>query len=165
MTTKEQIITEAFGELALAGYVWEISPEENQASLSTLYSLMAQWAATGRQIGFAFGSGSGSDITTDSGIALANKRAVVMTLARSIAATKGKTLPASFKADYKQAMEDLDQRLALQGIGRQQLKSGTPRGAGQKHWRTSNTPFVTRPDTSLLRQGDDGGLDITSLGQ
>jgi hypothetical protein len=34
------------------------------------------------------------------------------------------------------------------------------RGAGAKPWRTANRPFLPRPDTGPLRNGDGGELTI-----
>ena len=44
MWTKTLLIEEAFGELALAGYVYDLRPEEMQAAGRRLETMMATWA-------------------------------------------------------------------------------------------------------------------------
>ena len=145
--TKRQLVEEAYAELALAGYEFDLSPDEMEAGLRRLDSLMATWDASGIQIGYAIGTPSESDLDQDAGIPLY--------------ACQGKAIPSSTMRNYKAAYDALVSRLASSQVQEQQLASGTPRGAGRKPWRTTNRPFVDTPNTAPLKQDADGGLTFT----
>ena len=80
--TKRQLVSEAFAELALAGYVFDIAPEEEQAALRRLDTLMATWSGQGVQVGYAIGlTPQSSNIDDDSGLPLVAVEAVAVTSA------------------------------------------------------------------------------------
>jgi len=161
--TKRQLVEEAFGELALAGYDFDLQPEEMQAGLRRLDSMMATWLNLGLPLGYAISaSQDDSDLDQDSGLQAIANEAVYMGLACRIAASKGKALPASTKINAKQAYDALVLNIAKSQVQEQQLPSGTPQGQGRKPWRTVN-PYFLPPDTSPLRSGGDG-LNLTGLG-
>ena len=54
--TKREIVEEAYGELALAGYVFDLDPEEEQAALRKLDTMMAVWDARGVRLGYPLAS-------------------------------------------------------------------------------------------------------------
>lgn len=154
--TKRELIVDAFGELALAGYVFDLTPEEFQAAQRRLDLMMASWDSRGLKLGYRVSLTPGAgDIDEDSGIPLVAGLAVVMGLAVALAASMGKSLAASTRAGAKAAYDALVSRAARGGIRDQQLRSGTPLGAGAG-FRT----FVTEPDTGILR-GNGSGLVIT----
>lgn len=160
--SKRDLVSEAFGELALAGYDFDLSPEEMLFGLRRLDTMMASWLAIQIQVGYAFGtSPSDSDLDQDSGLQLFAVEAVYLSLAARLAAGKGKALPASTKAAIKAAYDALVSRVASDQVQEQQQRANTPRGAGSKGWRLTNQPFVTTPDTGPLQVADDGGLDFT----
>ena len=162
--TKRQLVEEAFGELALAGYDFDLQPEELEAGLRRLDTMMATWQSLGLQLGYSMAtSQEDSDLDQDSGLQMNAVEAVYMNLACKIAASKGKALPASSTRAAKQAYDSLILNVAKAQMQVQQLAAGMPRGQGRKPWRTIN-PYVTTPDTNPLRSGDDGGLDFTGLG-
>ncbi len=45
--TKGEIVQKAYAELALAGYVYDLEPEEMQEALTTLDLQMAEWQTRG----------------------------------------------------------------------------------------------------------------------
>lgn len=159
--TKRQLVEEAYAELALAGYEFDLSPDEMEAGLRRLDSLMATWDAFGIQIGYAIGTPSDSDLDQDAGIPLYACEAVYLALAIRLAPGKGKAIPSSTMRNHKAAYDALVSRLASSQVQEQQLASGTPRGAGRKPWRTTNRPFVDTPNTAPLKQDADGGLTFT----
>ena len=162
--TKLQLIEEAFGELALAGYDFDLQPEEMDAGLRRLDTMMATWQSLGIQVGYSMATGQDdSDLDQPSGVAMLAVEAVYMQLACKLAASKGKALPTSSTRNAKQAYDSLVLNIAKSQVQEQQLAAGTPRGQGRKPWRTIN-PYVSTPDTSPLRSGGDGGLDFTGLG-
>lgn len=163
--SKRDLVGEAYAELALAGYEFDLHPEELQFGLRRLDTLMATWMAQGLQLGYAFGTTpADTDLDQDSGLPLIAVGAVYFALAINIAAGKGKSLLGSTKAGAKTAYDALVSNVASQQAQEQQFRDGTPRGAGSKPWRTANQPFVQKPDTSPLQIADDGGLDFTGIG-
>lgn len=160
--TKRQLIAEAFAELALAGYAFDIDPEEEQGALRRLDTMMATWGSQGLQLGYAFGtSPDDSDLDQAAGIPLEAVEAVYLALAIRIAAGKGKTLAATTTRTAKAAFDALMSRAASAQVQEQQLASGTPRGAGRKPWRTVNAPFVPIPNVDPLQNTTDGGLNFS----
>jgi hypothetical protein len=159
--TKRQIIDDAFGELALAGYNFDIDPEEIQAALRKLDLLMAKWAAKGLHVGYVMGATpTDTDEDSDSGLPLIAVSAAVPCLAVQIAASKGKALPPSTIINAQDAYAALVLTVVKGSMVEQQLPQGVPRGAGQKPWRYLNQPFITNPDKSPVQLGSDGGLTL-----
>jgi hypothetical protein len=162
--SKRDLVNEAYAELALAGYDFDLSPEEMQFGLRRLDTMMASVFAD-LPLGYAFGtSPSDTDLDQDSGLALFAVEAVYLALAIRIAAGKGKVLATPTKGNAKAAFDALVSRLASEQVQEQQLRTGTPRGAGAKPWRSYGRPFTSTPDTGPLQVADDGGLDFTGIG-
>lgn len=160
--SKRQLIEEAYGELALADYDFDITPEEMQAALRRLDTMMATWGSQGLQLGYLFGTTpDDSDLDQDAGIPLEAVEATYLNLAIRIAASKGKVLAGSTVRAAKFAYDALMSRVASAQVQEQQLASGTPRGAGRKPWRTVNQPFVPIPNVDPLQNTTDNGLDFT----
>jgi hypothetical protein len=161
--TKRQIVTEAYAELALASCDFDLQPEELDAGLRRLDTMMATWSGLGVQVGYSMATGQNdSDLDQDSGLAMIAVEAVYMALACKIAASKGKALPTSTTRAAKQAYDSLILTVAKNQVQLQQLAAGTPRGAGRKPWRSIN-PYVSTPDTAALQSNGDG-LDFNGLG-
>lgn len=162
--TKRQLVEEAYGELALAGYDFDLQDEELEFALRRLDTMMATWSGIGISIGYAMSPDpSASDLDQDSGVKAVATEAVYLNLACKIAAGKGKALPQSTKTNAKQAYDALILNLAKEQVQEQQLAAGTPRGQGRKPWRTIN-PYVPAPNRGPLQGGSDGGLDFNGLG-
>jgi hypothetical protein len=160
--TKRQIVVQAFEELALAGYEFDLSPEELQSGLRRLDALMATWVAKGIRLGYAQGLGQAdSDLDDDSCVPMLATEAVYMALAVRTAGSKGKSLSPGTLKTAKDAFDAMSSALAREEVQQQQWPSGLPRGAGNKPWRTFNRPFMSRPDTSPIQGDEDGGLTIT----
>jgi hypothetical protein len=163
--TKRQLIADAFGELALASYDFDIGPEEELAALRKLNTMLATWSAQGLQLGYIQNASAiVEDLDEPSGLALYAVEAVVQQLAVRIAASKGKALASSTLRTAKAAYDALISRLAAEQVQQQQLAAGTPRGAGRKPWRTINQPFTPSPNTSPLQSAADGGLTFAGEG-
>ena len=68
--TKRQLIADAFGELALASYDWDITPEEELAALRRLNTMLATWSTQGLQLGYhQNASATVADLDEPSGLA------------------------------------------------------------------------------------------------
>jgi hypothetical protein len=159
MYTKRMLIDAAFEELALAGYAFDIDPDEQLAALRRLDSMMATWGGPGIGIRIGYNATvnpSASDPDQDSGIPDWANEAVYLNLAVRLASGYGKALPKSTTAPAKFAYDALVSAVASQ-IPQVQPMGNLPIGAGYKRIRTS--PFV-QPPVDLLTTGEDGLLEF-----
>jgi hypothetical protein len=153
--SKGELVDEAYAEIALAGYVFDIGAEARETGLRRLDSMMAQWNAVGIRLGYALPSSpSTSDIDAESGIPDAAYEAVFMNLAVRLASSVGKTVSLDTRNTAKSGYDTLLARAAFPA--EQQLPNTLPRGAGNKPWRTNNSPFMPTPSDPLMgTQGSD----------
>ncbi len=157
MWTKRQIVDEAYAELALAGYEFDIQPEELDAALRRLDTMMAAWSVH-LPLGYAMALDPlESSLDQDSGLQGYAVSAVYQALAVRIAASKGKQVPQSLKATAKADYDLMLSHIARDQTQEQRLRSGVPRGAGQKPHRL-NSPFSPTPSASPLRDAENGSV-------
>jgi hypothetical protein len=158
--TKRDLVVNAYGELALAGYVFDLEPEEIQFGITKMDTMLASWDSKGVRLGYAIGhSPDGGDPDDDSGVAVRNVDAVVLNLAVALAASKGKQLAQSTLKGAKDAYDALFTAVALSQVQQVQMPHGTPRGAGNR--RISNQPFLQPADIAPIQQNDQtGNLDF-----
>lgn len=159
MWTKRQLVEEAYAEIGIAAYVFDLESDELQTGLRRLDSMMATWEAKGVRIGYAMPSGpTTSSLDDASGIPDAANETVVAHLAIRLAPGFGKQVSPDTR---KTARDGYDTLLwaAARPI-EQQLPSTLPRGAGQKPWRTTDDPFFPPPEDSPLGIAPGGDLDI-----
>jgi hypothetical protein len=50
--SKQDLIDQAFQQIGLAGYVFDLSPEQLQSALKTLDTMMATWNGRGIRLGY-----------------------------------------------------------------------------------------------------------------
>lgn len=161
MWTKRQLITEAYGELALAGYEVDITPEEQQTALRRMDAMMATWEGNGVRVGYAFPANpDDSDLDQPSGLPDMAHEAVFLTLAIRLAPGNGKQI----SPDTRKAARQGYLRLLRQAAqpSQQQLPSTLPRGAGNKGWTMGRQPFFPAPSNDPLQLSQGGDLNITS---
>lgn len=155
--TKRQIVEDAFGELRLAGYDFDLTAEEQQAAARKLEVLMAHWSDRGIRIGYVHAADPAAiNLDEDSGVQMRATMAVITNLARNIAATAGKVLHPSTLAAAADGFNSL-LTVAAMPAG-QQLPASLPRGAGSRGGFYTS-PFMTPPDLSPIGSPD-GGLDF-----
>lgn len=132
--TKQQLIEHAFEELALAGYVFDLGPDELQSALRRLDAMMAAWSGVAIAIGYSVpASPAISKLDDDSGLPDGAGEAVFMNLAVRLAASRGKALSAQTLVAAKRGYDAL---LAVAAAPTAQQASGLPlTGAGNKPWR------------------------------
>ncbi len=150
--TKKDIVTMAFSEIAMAGYVFDLTAEELQEALARLDMLMAEWSASGISVGYAQG-GEESNLNDDSGLPLIAARAVVSNLAVDLAASKGKLLhPSTIRAANSGRRVLLSMSAAPPS---QQFSSTMPYGAANR-----GRKYFPVPSTGPLSTNEAGGLDL-----
>lgn len=102
MWTKQQLIEAAFGELALAHFVFDLDADTLESALRALDTMMAAWSGVGISIGYALpDSPDLSNIDDDAGIPDTAIEAVYTNLAVKLAAGRGKTLSVETRSTAK----------------------------------------------------------------
>lgn len=160
MWKKRHLIEKAFGEIALAGYEYDITPEEQSDALGRLDAMMATWSgpAVGIRLNWnATVNPDKADPDQDCGLPDWANEGVYLNLAVALASSFGKQLLKSTTARAKQTYDAL--LSATQGqIPQMQPMANLPAGAGYKRYRGSY-PFVV-PPRDRLTTGQDGLLDF-----
>lgn len=155
--TKRQFVTQAFEEIGLAAYVFDLTPEQLQSALRRLDAMMAGWNALGIRLGYPIPSNpNGSDLDEDSGVPDSANEAIYTNLALKIAPGFGKTPSTDTKAAAKAGYDLLLSRAAMPA--EQQLPGSMPSGAGNKQYGPDR-PFVNRP-VDPIAAGPDGPLEF-----
>lgn len=159
MWTKQQIIEQAYAELALAGFVYDLSPELLDLALQRLDAMMAEWAGVGVNIGYLLpNTPDDSNLDDPSGIPDTANRAVLTNLAIELSPGRGKSLTADTKVAARQGYNRL-LGAAVRSVARQVPMPNTmPRGAGNQPWRTGQ-PFFPGPADAL----DIGAGDVITV--
>jgi len=157
--TKRQFIEEAFGEIGLAAYVYDLQPDQLESALRRLDSMMAMWNGKGIRIGYPLPSSpEDSDLDEETSVPDDANETIYSNLAIRIAPGFGKTVSSDTKITAKDGYRGLIQK-STKPIERQ-LPGTMPRGAGNKPWRNTNNEFLDDP-VDPLTAGDDSTLDFT----
>lgn len=157
--TKRQFIEQAFDEIGLGAYVFDLDPQQIESALRRLDSMMGTWMDKGIQIGYPLPSAQAdSDPDEVTNVPIPCNEAIYLNLAIRIAPGFGKSLMPETKASAKNAYDGLLARAAFPR--EQQLPNTTPIGSGNKPWRTYDNPFVRGPDESPIRSTDNNQLDF-----
>lgn len=153
--TKRQFVEQAFSEIGLAGYVFDLQPEQLQTVLRQLDSMMATWNGKGIKVGYPLSTTpGGSDLDEETSVSMENNEAIYLNLAIRIASSFGKTPSPETKSSAKMAFDAIALIAAIPA--EQQFPGTTPAGAGNKPWRRYDDSFLRRPDTHPLdtQEGD-----------
>ena len=106
--TKRQLITQAFEEIGLAAFAFDLTPAQMQSALRRLDSMMASWAAKGLALGYpTHANPDDSDLDEDSLLSESAYEAVYLNLGPRIAPAFGKAVAIEVKTNAKQALDTL----------------------------------------------------------
>jgi hypothetical protein len=157
--TKRQLVEQAFAEIGLAGYIFDLSAEQLQTALRQLDSMMATYSAKGVFQSYPIASSPAtSDLDQDSNVPITEVEAVYLNLALRIGPSFGKTVPVETRINAKIALENV---MSLAAFPPQQQLPGTiPAGAGNKTWRDYGDPFIRPPNENPLQNGSNGNLEF-----
>lgn len=159
MWTKRQLVDKAFSRLALAGYEFELTPEEKGDALTEMDAMVAELQGRGISLSYALpASPNDSDLDQPSGLPDFAASAIYTNLALRICSSFGKTPPPSLITAAAQGMSALWAIAAYPQ--QQQLRGSVPIGAGNKYWRGPGRRFVNPPDLSPVQTGPSGNLDF-----
>ncbi len=156
--SKRQFVTQAFDEIGLASYVFDLSPEQLQSALQRLDMMIASWNALGIRLGYPLPSSPlDSDLDEQTNVPDSANQAIYTNLAIKLAPSYGKQIMPDTKATAKESYNTLLARAAMPH--EQQLPASMPSGAGNKPWRVYDDPFLRRPVDPLLA-GQDGPIEF-----
>ncbi len=154
--TKRQFVTSAFEEIGLADYVFDLQPEQLEAALRRLDSMIAEWNAEGIRLGYAMPSSpQDSDLDTETNVPDSAWEAIITNLAIRIAPGYGKAVSPDTKVSAKGAYNVLLQRATFPL--EKQFPETMPIGQGNKPWRWMS-PYVY-PPVDPLAAGPDGPIE------
>lgn len=155
--TKRDFIEQAFNEIGLAGYVFDLSPEQLQTALRQLDSMMSTWDGKGIRLGWPISITPGnSDLDTEVPIIPWANEAIYLNLGVRLGPAFGKAVSQETRINAKMAYDGV----LLKASRPQQMQyPGTlPAGAGNKTWRDYNDPFIRQPDENPIQVGGNGQL-------
>lgn len=157
--TKRDIINQAFEEIGLAGYVFDLQPQQIESAVRRLDAMMATWNGKGLRLGYPVPNSPGSgDPDQDTNVSDMAVEAMILNLAVRIAPIYGKTVSPDTKATAKGAYNQLMAQ-AAKPIEMQRDAYAIPAGAGHKGWRDARDPFLVQP-TDELQAGPDSLLEF-----
>jgi hypothetical protein len=156
--TKREFINEAFDEIGLASYVFDLTADQLQSALRKLDAMMAKWNGRGIRISYPLPSTpSESSLDAVSNVPDAANEAIYTNLGLALAPSYGKTVSPETK---EKAHESFQILLSLATTPRVMQFPGTlPLGAGNKAWVGNRGPFVKTPNI-YIEAGPDAVLDF-----
>lgn len=157
--TKRDYIEQAFDEVGLAGFIFDLSPEQLQTALRKLDSMMGTWDGKGIQVGWPVTlSPNDSDLDTEVPFMIWANEAIFLNLGIRLASTFGKQVSNEIKTSAKLAYDSV---LLMASRPREmQFPRTLPSGAGNKPWRIADDPFIRPPDTGPIFIDPNGQLDF-----
>lgn len=128
MQTKRDIVNEAFSEIGLADYVFDLQPDQLDSALRKLDAMMATWNSKGIKIGYNLSVKSDMDDLLN--VPDAAHEAMYKNLALRIAPSFGKQLLPDTRISAKQSYNDLVNLIVR--VPEMRLGSDFPLGMGNK---------------------------------
>lgn len=158
--TKRLLVQKAYGDLGLAAYAFDLSPDEMEDGVLTMDAMMASWEAEGIRLGYqATLDPLSADPDQDSGLPDWANTAVYKNLAIQQASAFGKAVNPSLAVAAKRAFDAMVGLLAANNVPQMQFKGNLPIGAGWKRATINRGPFVPAPQ-AYLTTGPDGLLEL-----
>jgi len=139
--TKRQFVQEAYSEMGMADYVFDLTPEQMQSCVRRLDAMMAMWSGRGIKINYPIATEPENvNLDDETDVPDYANEAIILNLAIKMAPGSGKTLSPDTKASAKDALNTV-LNYAAKPI-EMQYPGGFPRGAGHK---TQWFPFTPEP--------------------
>ncbi len=156
--TKRQFINDAFDEIGLAGYAFDLQPEQLQSAVRKLDRMMSTWYNLNINLGYPMTSSpENADLDTETNVPDSANDAIVTNLAIKIAPSFGKMVSLETKQTAKNAYQGLLNKAAMPN---EMQITDLPRGAGQKPWTGTGREFLDKPNTDPLQIDEGGNLDF-----
>lgn len=155
--TKRQFVEQAFEEIGLAAYTFDLSPAQLESAMRRMDTMMETWNAKGIRLGYPIPSSpENSDLDQETNVPDSANEAIYLNLGIRLAPGYGKTVSPDTKVSARSAYEAILSKAAMPA--EQQLPSTLPAGAGNKPWRYDN-PYLQDPVDPLLA-GEDGEIQF-----
>jgi hypothetical protein len=152
--TKRQFIEQAFDEIGLASYVFDLPPEQLNSALRKMDTMIATWNTAGVRLGYPLPSAAdGSDLDQDSGVPDSANEAIYLNLAIRLGPSLGKAIAMETKVNAKNAYDTL---LGLSAMPVEMQLPVMPTGAGNKPILRRYTPSPIDP----ILAGQDGPIEF-----
>ncbi|WP_412021536.1 packaged DNA stabilization gp4 family protein [Burkholderia cepacia] len=155
MATKQELVEGAYEEIALAGYVFDLEPEELETGLRRCDRLGAEWDAMGIRIGYNIADSDGSSLDDESGVPDWAQNAFITNLALSIAPTIGKQVSPQTMMAARRGMRAL--LIGNYEIPQMQMPRQMPIGTGNRRNTKTQVFFATKERVTTTH---DAELDI-----
>lgn len=155
--TKRDYILQAFEEIGLGSYAFDLTPDQWQAALRRLNGLMATWNAKGIRLGFPLPSSpNADDLDAEATVPDRAGEAIVLQLAIRLAPSYGKAVSMETKVAAREAYNAMlthyTHPIEMQFQGTLQV------GAGNKPINIDR-PFFDQPFTTV-DAGPDSPIDF-----
>lgn len=147
MSTKREIVASALGEIGLASYIFDATPEQLADAVKRLNGLFAGWDGIGIRVGYNFGT----DIEAESGIPDTAEECAYTNLALRIAPTYGKMVSPETKIAAKNGFNVL--YAARRPLPQAPMPSRLPLGAGNRRGVLSPQYFPATDEVEGLNDG------------
>lgn len=154
--TKRQFVSQAFDEIGVSDYEFDLQPEQIQKALNKLDAFMAHLDGLGVRLGYPLGQPGTSNLDDDTTVPSWANQAIYMNLAVIIAPSIGKKVSAVLLVEAKKSLRQIKLRFVIPDPIK--VPANMPVGAGNKPWRTS-TPFTPNPPDNI-QSGDNEILDF-----
>jgi hypothetical protein len=151
MYSKRGLIDQAFAELGLASYVFDLEPAQVQQAAARLDQIAAIAQQSGLSFGYPNGEDDSVDVNTVLPIPLAVCAWLVLRLAITLAPSMGKTVQPSTVVGEAHAYNAVLTRFAKPI--EQQMPETMPYGSGNKFQAAFGRRFYPRPTSPLTLDG------------
>jgi hypothetical protein len=143
--TKSELVSQALGQLGIADYEFDITPEEIDTGVKRMDAMIATWSDENVFLSYTMGG----EASEPSGVPDVAVEAVVMNLAIRLAPSYGKQVSPEVATLAKSSLNSLRR---FSTAPRQRQMPQMPRGAGYKVY---DRPFTQEPKKEYLEDVDD----------
>ncbi len=154
MTTKRQIIELAYEAVGLAGYIYDLMPEQMESARRKLDAMMAEWNGRGINLAWPIPSSPDSgDVDEQTNLPDWALEAVYMSLGPRLANAHGKQVTPMYLAMMRAAFDTVLSRVVKPSP--RKMPGGYPLGAGYKTtgaWSTEPTQVVSNSNEPIELQ-------------
>lgn len=154
--TKRQLVEQAYEEIGLAAYVYDLSPEQLQSAMRRMDSMVSTWMTKGILLGYPVPvNPQNADLDESSNIPDTAVDAVYQNLAIRLAPGMGKQVSLELKALAKASYDALLMKAAFPN--EMQYDGSLPLGAGNKPTMIDRV-FVSTPSDDPIQLDSNGQL-------
>jgi len=145
--TKKQIIEQAFEEMGLASYIFDLTPDQLESALRRLDLMVASWYLKNIRIGYPLPiSPQNSNIDQEVDTPMQANEALVLNLAVRLAPAYGKSLSPDTKSNAKLTYD----QLLIQAAAPIELQYDRNLPLGARYKRTERV-FVNMPNLDPIQ--------------